>query len=329
MARFYAAALARGQKSSYGGSTDPDIVIAFQPMKFDVTASTLTVLYTILQAKTDLVDAYGRIANATTFQVGGTTATKTFSAGQQVVPFQATYPIAADTSIYPFDSYGLNVTVFVTDVASGSLRPVVVYVYLDQPMQSFDYLDVPYYSYTDATDNILNVVGFDFSFRRSTLAIVLTLFSWLLMHMWALMIVFLAAQCIFRDRSAHPFMVWAAASIFSMATIRGIQPSAPTVGTYYDMGTYVWSVVVSCAAAFALFVASFRRHKPESEKDKLLKKKEKDFKLNKFLKDEAAAEAAAAAAGDIKPVPSAAAAPIPSVSNTYINPNFGPSAYQR
>ncbi|KAJ1548658.1 hypothetical protein HK405_001046 [Cladochytrium tenue] len=293
MAHYYKKGLkTQHNKTSMLGDGTADFLIVFQPLKFDVTSSTLTVLFTVTDQGAD-ADPLGRIRNTTSFQVGGTTAAKTYTTGQQMIPFQVVYPIAADTSIYPFDAYNINVTLFATYTATSADASLDILAYLDEPLQSFRYEDIQYYTFVDANGNALNVVGFNFAFYRAFLTMALTLFSWILMHMWTLMIVFLAAQCIFRDRNAHPFMLWAATSIFSMATIRGIQPSAPVVGTYFDMGTYIWSVIISCVAAFVLFVVSFQRHKPTSEKDKLLAKKEKELKFQKLLLEEAALAASA------------------------------------
>ncbi|KAJ1568030.1 hypothetical protein HK405_003854 [Cladochytrium tenue] len=291
MAHYYKQGLKRQhQKTSVFGDGTADFLVVFQPLKFDVTSSTLTALYTVTNQSAS-ADPLGRISKTTVFQTGGTTASKTFTTGQQLAPFQVAYPIAADTSIYPFDGYSINITLFATYSGTGDLASIDLLAYLDEPLQSFRFEDVQYYNFTDADGNALNVVGFNFAFYRAFLTMALTIFSWVLMHMWTLMIVFLAVQCVFRDRTAHPFMVWAAASIFSMSTIRGIQPSAPVVGTYYDMGTYVWAVVISCAAAFVLFVVSFHKHKPTPEKDKLLAKMEKEVKLQKILREEKALNA--------------------------------------
>ncbi|KAI9362119.1 hypothetical protein DFJ73DRAFT_891868 [Zopfochytrium polystomum] len=287
MAHQYVSTIARSNRSSILESNQqPTYQLIFQPLKFDQSAGALHVLYTL--TLTEQVDIVLRATNDTTIETGS--ASKTFKAGDQLVPFQVVYSIVTDTSNYPFDVYSTNITVMVTNTKTKDLASFNLLFFMDQPLQSFDYDDLIYFPFEDDKGKPLDVVKFQLTFRRSKLTKVIVLFTWLLMHMWTVMIVFLAAQCFFRDRPAHPFMVWAAASIFSMSTIRSIQPSAPIIGTKYDMGTYVWSVTVSCIAAFGLFVASFRKYKPESEKDKLLKKKEKEWKLRKFAREEAEEE---------------------------------------
>ncbi|KAJ1568029.1 hypothetical protein HK405_003853 [Cladochytrium tenue] len=312
LARYYSRALDKQQNKSKGvGDGTGDFTVEFVPLKFDVSSSTLTVLFTPEDATTE-ADVLGRARNTTTFYVGGSPASKTFATGAVLTPFTVVYAVPADTSVYPFDAYALNFTIFAL-YANGDQATLDLDVNLETALPSFQYEDAVPYSLPD-----FNVLGFSFAFRRSGLTIALTVFTWVLMHLWTVMVVFLAAQCIFRERPAYPFMVWAAASIFSMSTIRGIQPSAPVVGTYYDMGTYVWAVVISCVAAFALFVVSFHKHKPESEKDKLLKKKEKEFKFRKFIREETALTAEAEAK---------AAAEAPAAS--YVNSSYMPLSYQR
>ncbi|KAJ1550571.1 hypothetical protein HK405_000286, partial [Cladochytrium tenue] len=271
----------QAQKSAVLGDGTGDFLVQFQPTKFDSTAGTLTVTYSVIDVA-NAADPKGRIGNATTFSTGGATPAKTFAAGSVLGPFQATYTLTADPSTYPFDQYAVDVVLFAVRGGTGDPATLDVVFNLDTALASFQYEDVVFQQLSEASSSA-GAIAFTFAFRRSTVTIALTVFTWILMHLWTVMVVFLAGQCIFRERPAYPFMVWAAASIFTMGTIRGIQPSAPVVGTYYDMGTYVWAVVMSCAAAFALFVVSFRKHKPASEKEKMLEKKGKEAKIRKII----------------------------------------------
>ncbi|KAI8845435.1 hypothetical protein BC829DRAFT_280181 [Chytridium lagenaria] len=141
-----------------------------------------------------------------------------------------------------------------------------------------------------ADENAFPGATFRLKFQRSPLTKFIVIFSWLLMHLWTFMIIFMTLQVVFRDRDPMQFMFWTAASIFSMGTIRGLQPAAPAIGTVGDVVTYIWGIVISSIMAFVLFCVAFRKHKPKSAWDKEFNKKDKASKWRAVLKDEAEVE---------------------------------------
>ncbi|KAJ3330318.1 hypothetical protein HDU76_005958, partial [Blyttiomyces sp. JEL0837] len=255
--------------------------VVYKPIAYNPGTSELTVLYQVVGVGS-YEDALGRATVPLTVETGASSTT--FAKGQQITPINVKYPVQVDTSVYPFEDYSLDVTLILSTVVNGTKTtlPIALFFYLDQPLQSFTYdnIDVAVIPNSFA-------LQFNFTFRRSQITKIIVGFTWVLLHMWAIMLVFLTAQCLFRDRDPNGFMVWAATSIFSMATIRGIQPNAPTVGTVYDISTYIWAVSISCLAGFVMFGLSFIRYKPKSQKDKDLEKKDKESQWRKIEKEEA------------------------------------------
>ncbi|KAJ3107075.1 hypothetical protein HDU96_008034, partial [Phlyctochytrium bullatum] len=280
------------------GIADRMVYVNIFPIKYDPTKG-LTVLFDVgaqMNRSSVLLNKEVKIEVDTKTQ---TIPANTYGS----ITFTATYDVRTDSTTFPFDEMSTAFSVFAYTMerdASNKTVPVLLDLYVRSansfPIPSFAMRPIEFLPLDDGVSGIsLNGSTFPgarvtVAFRRSNLTRFITMLSWILMHLWTIMGISLTAQAVFRGRDAMSLMVWVAATIFSMKTIRDLQPAAPPIGTIGDMCTYIYCTLVIAVMAFILFCVAFREHKPKSPWDKAYAKMEKASKWRAVLKDEAALE---------------------------------------
>ncbi|KAI8845437.1 hypothetical protein BC829DRAFT_280188 [Chytridium lagenaria] len=222
----------------------------------------------------------------------------------------------------PFETYTATLyffPVFVGNASAGE-QPGIVLQQADLILNN-----LPSFAWDKPSVNTTeDYAQFQISFRRTPIVKVVVIFTWAVMHLWVVIVIFLTGQVIFRDREPQPIMTWVAASIFSMGAIRAAQPIAPAVGTVADMVTYIWAILVIALSSFICFVFNFRRYKPKP-KDKELEKREKKMKWRKYLKEEAEEEkkkaetTASASTSTLTPSPESSSSSTPVLTSSHLN----------
>ncbi|KAJ3104145.1 hypothetical protein HDU97_009496 [Phlyctochytrium planicorne] len=221
--------------------------------------------------------------------------TKTFTAPPNSIgtfSFTSTYTVTTDPALYPYETYEISFNILASTNVNASnpndgIELFELAVSAATPFALPSFKQDPYVLKAISSDPNLPGINVTLTFYRSTFTKIIVMFSWLLMHLWAIMVISLTGQVVFRDRDAMGFMIWTAASIFSMGTIRALQPASPPIGTLADVVTYIWGVAACSIMAFVLFCVTFRTFKPKTAWDKEFTKKEKASKWRAILKDEA------------------------------------------
>ncbi|KAJ1568031.1 hypothetical protein HK405_003855 [Cladochytrium tenue] len=259
------------------------IVIA--PLKFDTDALQLTVDFSVTPrgSLANTINILPTGYNVTFSTYGGGA---TYTAGAVASDFSGTFAAYTTVADYPFETYDVSMTVYAehkVGEALDSLYEILVTMDTGNYVSGFSFEDPVM---VDAADGV-SAANVQLTFHRNAMTKATVVFTWIVMHAWAMMVVLITAQVAFRQRDPDPVMTWTAAAVFTIGSIRGIQPRVPAIGTVGDVVTYVWTIMVIAVASFILFIFNFRRFKPKTEKMKLLAKKEKESKWREILKFQA------------------------------------------
>ncbi|KAJ3202727.1 hypothetical protein HDU67_000327, partial [Dinochytrium kinnereticum] len=240
-------------------TADPEIIAGCQevvfatitPVKWDPSSFTLSVQYDLAFGRT-LADELGRLKTNSNVIFDAAYSSKIIKPRERANMLTVDIPVGVDISQYPFEVY--NVQLFAVPVESlpegGRIIPQVTDLVLNN-LPSFAF-DTPSVNASEPT------AMFNVSFRRTPVVKIVVIFTWVVMHLWVIIVVFLTAQVIYRDREPQALMAWVATSVFSMGTIRAAQPIAPAVGTTADMVTYIWAIMIIALSSFICFIFNFR-----------------------------------------------------------------------
>ncbi|KAI8853595.1 hypothetical protein BC829DRAFT_382399 [Chytridium lagenaria] len=261
------------------------IFVKVRPNKFDFSTSVLSL--TVEPVPTALFcNEVGILQENIKFEFSSTTVTA--RKNQKLVPFDVDIPIDVDYSNYPFETFTPPpLELLILDEEDNAFPFIVAENRMVSiPSLEFDAIQAVVPEGAEGFDYVALVVGF----RRNIVTRVIVIITWILLHMWAIMFMFMSLQAVFRERQVFSIMIWIAGGIIATGTIRKLQPEAPPVGTTGDVVTYIWSLIAGAVGTFAIFCAVFRDHKPKNPKDKEMEKRDKERRWRKLLSDEAAAE---------------------------------------